>query len=294
MPSPRRLSHAALAALAALLLGGWGRCGSRVPSASSFQLPPRPAGTFPADYRLAWSDEFDGPAGTLPDATKWSFDVGGGGWGNNQLEYDTDRAQNASQDGQGHLAIVARQETFGNRGYTSARIKTAGKLERAYGRFEARIKLPPGKGLWPAFWLLGADIGEVGWPTCGEIDVMEYLGQFTNTALSTVHGPGYSGGQGIGKAYGLPSGSFDQGFHVFAVEWDPYWLVFSIDGQEFLTVTPSSPRPLSPEDWVFDHPFFVILNLAVGGNLPGSPDGSTPFPATMLVDYVRVYERVTP
>jgi beta-glucanase (GH16 family) len=277
--------RAVTAVLSATFLAGWGRCGGPEP------LPDRPTGA----WRLVWSDEFEGPAGTRPDAARWTFDVGTGvnGWGNAQLEYDTDRPQNVSLDGSGNLAITARRESFGGREYTSARIKTQGLLARAYGRFEARIRLPAGQGIWPAFWMLGASFPAVGWPACGEIDVMEYRGQEPSRVAATVHGPSYSGGGGIGRAYDLPGGArFDQGFHVFAVEWDPGWLVFSVDGVEFHTVTPLS-LPVE-DDWVFDAPFFLLLNVAVGGNYVGPPDGSTTFPQTMLVDWVRVYERETP
>lgn len=282
MRFPRR---ALLAATATFLLGGWGRCGARE---TPYVQPARPTGT----WQLVWSDEFDGAAGTLPDPAKWSFDVGGGGWGNAQLEYDTGRPTNASLDGTGNLAIVARKEAYQGRDYTSARLKTAGLLSRAYGKFEARIQLPHGQGIWPAFWLLGSDFATAGWPACGEIDVMEYRGQFRSETASTVHGPGYSGANGIGSVYSLSGATFDAGFHVFAVEWDPDWLVFSVDGHEFHTVTPLSLA--DPNDWVFDQPFFIILNLAVGGHYVGSPNAGTTFPQTMLVDYVRVYQRVSP
>lgn len=275
--------RAALAGLAAFLLGGWGRCGT--PEA----LAERPTGT----WRLVWQDEFDGAAGALPDATRWTFDVGGHGWGNNQLEFDTARPENASLDGAGNLQIVARKEAYQGKAYTSARLKTQGLFSRRYGRFEARMRLPTGQGMWPAFWLLGDDITSVGWPACGEIDVMEYRGQQPTVTAATVHGPTYYGGNGVGRQFQLPGGQrFDQGFHVFAVEWDPGWLVFSVDGQEFHTVTPDALP--AREDWVFDSPFFVILNLAVGGNYVGPPDQGTTFPQTLLVDYVRVYERVAP
>ena len=286
---PRPLRWTALL-LAAGALAGWGRCGATAatPRGGACPLP----GTGP--YQLTWQDEFDGPAGASPDAANWRFDVGtgDGGWGNNQLEYDTARPENAGLDGQGHLAIVARREALGGMAYTSARMTTRGLHEECYGRVEARIKLPRGSGLWPAFWLLGADIGTTSyWPACGEIDVMEYLGQAPTRVFSTVHGPGYSGAYGISQAAYLPGGAaFDLDFHDFAVEWDPYQLVFQVDGTTVgVAVTPA----LLPHGttWVFDHPFFLILNLAVGGNLGGAVGGDTAFPATMLVDWVRVYER---
>lgn len=263
--------------LLALALGGWARCGAPV----EVRL---------GDWQLVWSDEFEGPAGTLPDLSRWAFDVGGGGWGNGQLEYDTDRPENASLDGEGNLAITARRESFGGRAYTSARIKTQGKFSQARGRFEARIKLPVGQGIWPAFWLLGAGYPLVAWPECGEIDVMEYRGQEPRVVLGSAHGPGYSGGGSITGRFELPAGQgFDAGFHVFAVEWDPGRLAFFVDDALYHVVTPSTLPPGST--WVFEQPFYVILNVAVGGTFVGPPGPTTVFPQTMLVDWVRVHER---
>ncbi|MBZ0234265.1 MAG: glycoside hydrolase family 16 protein [Deltaproteobacteria bacterium] len=240
-------------------------------------------------WRLVWQDEFDGPEHQRPDPTKWRHDVGGGGWGNEQLEFDTDRPENASLDGQGRLRITARRENYGGRSYTSARINTAGKFERAYGRFEARIKLPRGQGIWPAFWALGNDIANAGWPTCGEIDIMEFRGQQLRNMRASLHGPGYSGGANHGKE--IDSGvDLSQDFHVYAVEWDPGRVVFKIDEDAFFTATPADLP--AGTDWVYDHPFFIILNVAVGGTYVGNPDGSTVFPQTMVVDHVRVYERI--
>jgi len=242
---------------------------------------------------LVWSDEFGAAAGTPIDSTKWKHDVGGGGWGNNQLEYDTSRTSNASHDGSGNLAIVARRETYTGtdgvtRDYTSARLNTAGKLEHAYGRFEARIKLPVGQGIWPAFWMLGNDIGTVSWPTCGEVDIMENVGNAPGVNHGSLHGPGYSGATPMTASYTLPGGArFTDAFHTFAIEWEPTAIRWYVDGNLYQTRTPASLPGGSR--WVFDHPFFIILNVAVGGNWPGSPDGSTVFPQTMLVDYVRVY-----
>jgi beta-glucanase (GH16 family) len=250
------------------------------------------AGTDPTrpGFRLVWSDEFDGDQGALPSQDNWKFDVGGDGWGNNQLEFDTDRAENASLDGQGHLLITAKREDFNGRQYTSARMNTAGKFEQAYGRFEARMRLPEGQGVWPAFWMLGDDIGDVNWPTCGEIDILENLGHQTSRAYGTIHGPGYSGGNGIGATYDLPNGAeFPDDFHVFAVEWEPEEIRWYVDDALYETRTPDDLP--DGTDWVYDHPFFIILNLAIGGNFPGDPDGSTVFPQTLTVDHVRVYEQ---
>ena len=240
----------------------------------------------PEEYGLIWQDEFDGPAGQLPDPEKWVSDIGTD-WGNAQLEYDTDRAENVSLDGAGNLAITALEKDFEGQDYTSGRIKTKDLFERAQGRFEARIKLPTGQGIWPAFWMLGADIDEVGWPACGEIDIMEYLGQEPRAIHGTIHGPGHFGDSAITKKHVLAQGGFHLGFHEFAVEWNETSIAWFVDGYNFHTVTPADlPQGAT---WVYDHPFFILLNLAVGGRWPGSPDETTVFPQTMLVDYVRVY-----
>ncbi|MEV7176131.1 family 16 glycosylhydrolase [Kitasatospora sp. NPDC093679] len=239
-----------------------------------------------------WSDEFDGPAGRGPDAAKWTLETGGGGFGNHELEYYTNSTSNASLDGQGHLVITAKKNTdpglgcwYGQCQYTSARLNTARTFTQAYGRFEARIKIPRGQGVWPAFWMLGNDLGSAGWPNSGEIDVMENIGREPNSVHGTIHGPGYSGAGGLGAAYSLPGGkAFADDFHVFSVDWSPNSIVWSVDGTPYETRTPADTHG---NKWVFDHPFFVILNLAVGGDWPGSPDGSTAFPQTMVVDYVR-------
>ena len=245
-------------------------------------------------WQLVWSDEFNGSNGSLPDASKWSFVTGGNGFGNRELEYYTARTENAHQH-DGSLVITAKRESFTGpdgvtREFTSARLKTAGQFSQTYGRFEARLKLPKGQGLWPAFWLLGDDISQAGWPACGEIDIMELVGSAPSTILGTIHGPGYSGGQGPSTKFTLPSGKrFSDDFHIFAVEWEPMVIRFYVDDTLYVTRTPADLPPGTR--WVFDKPFFVILNVAVGGNLPGPPDSSTRFPQTMLVDYVRVFAR---
>ncbi len=188
-----------------------------------------------------------------------------------------------------HLAITARREDYQGRHYTSGRINTSGKFEHAYGRFEARIRLPIGQGIWPAFWLLGADFAEVGWPACGEIDIMEYRGQEPKHRARQPARPGLLGRPAPSPArFQLPGADgFNEDFHIFAVEWEPERITWIVDEERFLTVT---PRDLpSSGRWVFDHPFFIILNVAVGGNFVGPPDASTTFPQTMLVDCVRVY-----
>jgi len=238
---------------------------------------------------LVWSDEFDGPAGQSPDSSRWAFDIGTD-WGNNQLEYDTDRPENVSLDGDGNLEITAREEDYMGREYTSGRINTRGRFAQTRGRFEARIKLPVGQGIWPAFWLLGDDFDIVGWPECGEIDIMEYRGQLPSIVTGALHGPGYSGGNSIGGQYTLQGASFNDDFHVFAIEWDASSISWWVDDQVYMTLDPSDlPQGAT---WVFNDDFFIILNVAVGGNYVGSPDETTTFPQTMLIDYVRVYGTV--
>ena len=281
-PNPFRLHTFSLCVLVAIL------CVFIQPAA-------RPDATASAaqEWTLVWSDEFDGPAGTPPDSTKWGFDIGGGGWGNNELETYTSRVQNAQLDGDGHLIIKVIKETFAGpdgitRNYTSARMLTRGKLEQRYGRFEVRARLPLGQGIWPAFWMLGDDIGSAGWPQCGEIDVMENVGREPGTNHGSLHGPGYSGGSALTGTFTLAdSQRFADDFHTFAIEWEPDIVRFYVDDALYETRTAADAAQRGR--WVFDHPFFVILNVAVGGNFPGSPDDSTTFPQTLTVDYVRVF-----
>lgn len=237
------------------------------------------------NWQLVWQDEFDGPDGQSLDSTKWTYDIGTN-WGNAQLEYDTDRPENVSLDGNGNLAITARRESYMGQPFTSARIKTQGLFEQVYGRFEARIKMPWGPGIWPAFWLLGSGVETVGWPQCGEIDIMEYRGQQPNLIHGTVHGPGYSGGAAVTKSFGFEQNRFDVDFHLFAVEWTEGYIRFYVDNVLYHEIKPED----LPGQWVFDTPFFIILNVAVGGNYVGFPTSETPFPQSMIVDYVRVYK----
>jgi beta-glucanase (GH16 family) len=240
-------------------------------------------------WQLVWSDDFEGTAGQAPDATKWAYDIGTGdnGWGNQELQYYTDRSENVSLDGSGNLVITARWETFAGSPFTSARIKTQGTFEQTYGRFEARMKTPYGPGMWPAFWLLGANVDEVNWPQCGEIDVMEMRGQQPEKIAGSVHGPGYSGGAAISSDYSLENSRFDLDFHVFAIEWGEDYIDYFVDDFLFQRITPEDV----PGEWVYDHSFFMILNLAVGGNYVGFPTSQTPFPQTIEVDYIRVYQQ---
>ena len=238
---------------------------------------------------LTFEDNFD-TDGTI-DETVWNYELGDGtdnglpaGWGNNELQYYTDRPENIKVEG-GMLHITALQESFQGAGYTSARITTKGKVEQQYGRFEARIQLPWGQGIWPAFWLLGNNIDEVGWPQCGEIDIMEYRGQDPSTLIGTIHGPGYSGGEAVSKEYHLPNDRFDTGFHIFGIEWGPEYINFYVDDVLYNQITPEDVEG----EWVYNRPVYIVLNLAVGGWFPGPPSANTVFPQTMVVDYVRVY-----
>ena len=279
-----------------------------------YRDPPLPAS--PPGYTLVWSDEFNGPDGSSPDPKKWTYDLGRKGWGNQELECYTNRLQNAHIQGD-NLVITAQKENFMcsdglTSSYTSARLKTQGFFSQAYGRFEARIKIPAGQGMWPAFWMLGDNVTTDGWPKCGEIDIMENIGKEPGTTHVSLHGPGTSvGTTDLTTTYTLPTPEkFSDDFHVFAIEWEPDIVRFYVD-QSFQAAFRRTPgparfpthsttgrlsvasvllwKPGSP--WVFDHAFFIILNVAVGGAWPGSPDSTTQFPQQMLVDYVRVYTK---
>ncbi|MDG1041213.1 MAG: glycoside hydrolase family 16 protein [Flavobacteriaceae bacterium] len=274
---------------------------------------------------LTMADEFDVEG--APNSDIWSFETGTGidGWGNNELQYYTDRPENVTVQN-GLLVITALKEEYNGASYTSARLITKGKFKQAYGRFEARIKVPGGSGLWPAFWLLGENFDVDGWPQCGEIDIMEYRRQEPTKVSGSIHGPGYSGetdpqGQ-VTKSYDLGNNRYDAGFHVFGIEWGPEYINYYIDDVLYNQITPSdievtpadvvytlndaveaveateeSPAVEAVEatdvtgDWVFNKPFYIIINLAVGGNFPGNPDDGETFPQNMLVDYVRVYNQ---
>jgi beta-glucanase (GH16 family) len=238
-------------------------------------------------WTLIWSDEFKGPKGSPPEPTKWTYDLGGGGWGNHELEEYTDNKNNVSLDGRGHLAIQAERLESGK--LTSARLKTQGRFGVQYGKIEARIKIPRGQGVWPAFWMLGENISTVGWPNCGEIDIMENIGSEPSIVHGTVHGPGYSGAKGVtAHAAAAGHGRLAAGFHVFGVEWEPEFLEFSLDQKPYAKVTRAS-IPVSAQ-WPFDGPFFMLINVAVGGDWPGQPDATTRFPQIMLIDWVRVWK----
>ncbi len=244
-----------------------------------------------------FNDEFNKAAGTAPESANWTAETGGGGWGNEELQFYTESNENAFHDGRGSLTIKAIKLPsattldcwYGKCLYTSARLKTKGKFDFKYGRIEARIKVPRGAGVWPAFWMLGNDIDKAGWPNCGEIDVMEFIGREPFTVYGTLHGPGYSGSKSIGGSITLSDGTtVSDDFHVFSVEWTRNEIRWFFDGKNYKTITRTDiPKGTA---WVFDNPFFIILNFAVGGKWPGGPDRSTQFPQSMLIDYVRVYD----
>ncbi|MFB9840395.1 glycoside hydrolase family 16 protein, partial [Actinoallomurus acaciae] len=277
--------RAGLVALACALIAGSGGAATAATSPRTAQVPRAVA---PA--AATFTDDFDGAAGSGVDQGKWRLETGDN-VNNHEREYYTSGTNNAALDGQGHLVITAKKENpagyqcwYGTCQYTSARMNTASTFTQAYGHFETRMKIPRGQGMWPAFWLLGT--GNQGWPGNGEIDVMENVGFEPGTVHGTIHGPGYSGSGGIGAGYTLPGGqSFADGFHTFAIDWSPNTITWSVDGNPYETRTPAD---LGGNHWVFDHPFYIIMNLAVGGYWPGDPDGSTSFPAQLVVDYVHV------
>jgi beta-glucanase (GH16 family) len=254
----------------------------------------------PKNWKLVWSDEFNGRAGTAPNSNIWGQEVGDGtvngipGWGNSELQYYTAGTENVAMNGRGNLVITTKADDgsrlcyYGPCEYTSARLLTSKRFEIAYGRVEARVKVPTGAGLWPAFWMLGTNIDQVGWPQSGEIDIMEHVGRIPNEVFGTIHGPGYSGGQSYGQVYDLGRPVADN-FHVFAVEWQPDKITWFIDGIAYFTATPNDPF-MQGKEWVFNQPFYLLLNVAVGGNFGGAVGPDTTFPQTTLVDYVRVYQ----
>jgi beta-glucanase (GH16 family) len=257
---------------------------------NNFYLPVDNAGyTSPATYagyQLAWSDEFDSSG---INTNTWNFELGNNnGWGNNELENYTGRIENAFASN-GNLIIEARRESSTNSQYTSARMTTQGKKSFEFGRIDIRAKLPTGKGIWPALWMLGDNIGSLGWPACGEIDIMEVVGHEPNKSYGTLHfGSSPATHASSGNSYLLPSGTFDQQFHVFSLLWEQDSIKILVDDQVIVSATSSTITPVYP----FNNNFFFIFNIAVGGNWPGSPDSSTLFPQRMFVDYVRVFKKI--
>lgn len=241
------------------------------------------------NWTLTWSDEFTGQKNQAPDPKKWAFDLGQGqnGWGNGEFQTYTNRPENIGLDGNGNLLITALNIPFGGANFSSARIKTQGLFAQKYGRFEARIKTPYGAGIWPAFWMLSENITKVPWPQCGEIDILELRGQQPSTIIGTLHGPGYSGGNPVNRFYSLLNGRFDSDFYVYAVEWSEDKIDFFVNDYLYGSISSKDV----PGEWVYNTPFFMILNVAVGGNFVGFPTTQTPFPQSMTIDYVRVYQK---
>jgi len=272
-PTKRSLRLLWLAAALAVFLAACGGA-SLAPKATPIPAPP--------GMKLVWHDEFDGAA---IDKANWTYDLGAGGWGNGEAQFYTNRPENARVE-KGLLIIEARQEKYEGSYYTSARLKTQRLREFQYGRIEARLKVPAGAGLWPAFWMLGADFNGSNWPDCGEIDIMEYVGREPDLIMGTAHGPGYSGALGLGK-WNRQKYNIADDFHTYAIEWQADQIKWFYDGAEYFTLTRAD---VGDRQWVFDHPFFIILNLAIGGTLGGVIGLDTVFPAQLQVDYVRVFQ----
>lgn len=255
---------------------------------SFFSCDPDETQTVTTFENVVMEENFDG---TELDTSLWSYDIGDGssqglsGWGNNELQYYTDRLENVKVE-DGILNITARKEAYEEASYTSGRILTKLNFDQKYGRFEARMKLPWGQGLWPAFWLLGADIDKVGWPQTGEIDIMEYRGQEPTRIHGSVHGPEYSGAEAVSKSYNLEGDRFDTDFHVFGIEWGKDYINFYVDDDLYNQITPEDVDG----EWVYNKPFYILINMAVGGSYVGSPTEDTVFPQTLEIDYVRVYQ----
>src|SRR5690606_38422347 len=233
------------------------------------------------DWTLAWEDDFNGEAGSAADSRYWTYETGGHGWGNDELQYYTDSTDNAAHDGDGNLVITMRKVEdpassgldcwYGPCEYTSARLITENKVELMHGRIEARVKLPDGEaGIWPAFWALGSDFREVDWPQTGEIDVMEFVGKLPNEVFGTIHGPGYSGGASIGDIHDFGENLGGE-WMTFSVEWEENVIRWYAqrDGEEAVKFFEVTPDAVAPNEWVFEHPFFFIANMAVGGNFGG-------------------------
>ena len=270
----------------AFVLGG---CAVSTPEPTATPLPPTPVPSpTPAawdreGWNIVWHDEFDGPE---LNRANWNFDIGGSGWGNAEWQAYTDKPDNIRIEN-GMLVIEAREDPSlpAGRPYSSARIKTQGLHSWKYGRIEARMKLPHGQGIWPAFWMLGDN--NKGWPASGKIDILEFIGKTPDTIYATVHAPGYSGGNGVGSSLVVSGESLKNDFHVYAIEWQENEIRWLFDEQEYFKLTPADV----PAEWIFDHEFFIIMNLAVGGRWPGYPDKTTVFPQFLQVDYARVYQR---
>jgi beta-glucanase (GH16 family) len=263
-----------------------------VPASTTTIASPEPIPVEPPEgMELVWSDEFDGD--TI-DPSNWTYDIGGWGWGNGEAQYYTDRSENARTQN-GLLVIELREEQYEDSYYTSARLKSQGLQEFQYGRLEARIKVPSGSGTWPAFWMLGSEFDSESddpsrqWPNVGEIDIMEYVGREPDLVIGTIHGPGYSGAGGRSE-WNRQEFDLADDFHTYAIDWDAEGIRWFFDGEMYFEIT---PEDLGDREWVFDQPFFFILNLALGGTLGGSIALDLEYPLHYYVDYVRVYQPVT-
>jgi beta-glucanase (GH16 family) len=294
-----------LSALALIgLLAGCGAAqtpvpGGGTPATATATRPALPTATpvvAPQGWSLVWQDEFDGRAGVVPSGRNWDYDSGGDGWNSQDRAYYTSAAENAALDGSGLLLISARKVDgaaaslncwYGACSYTSARLVTRGRFNVSYGRIEARLRLPAGQGVGAAFWMLGVDASVNPWPANGEIDIMQTSAKAPGSVWGGVNGPGYSGAAAPGAAFSPSGASLSADFHVFAVEWDPEEMRWYVDGQQYFSLTPDKVAG----KWVFDHPFYLGLNLGVGGSLAAEPDASATFPQTLAVDYVRVFQR---
>jgi beta-glucanase (GH16 family) len=256
----------------------------------------------PEDWVLVWSDEFDAAAGTPPNSNVWNHELGDGalneieGWGNQESQYYTDSTDNSFHNGDGQLVIRLEDTApdtdlvcwYGPCEYTSARLLTQDQLDFEYGRIEARVQVPDGpSGLWPAFWMLGTDIPEVGWPQTGEIDIMEYISREPYEVFGTIHGPGYSGGNAFGNTLSFTQTVPSLGYVTYGVEWMPDHIIWYVNDVQYHQAIPAN---VAPNEWVFNHPFFMLLNAAIGGNFGGAIDDGMTFPQDTLVDYVRVYQ----
>jgi beta-glucanase (GH16 family) len=261
----------------------------------------RAADPGPTGWTEVWSDEFDDPAGTPPDPANWTYEIGDGalngieGWGNSERQYYTDDPANAATDGEGNLVITLDEADdslgcfYGTCEYTSARLVSTDRAEFAFGRIETRVRvpigLPSGDGLWPAFWSLGTDIKRNPWPAAGEIDIMEWVGRLPNEIFGTIHGPGYNGGSAFGNTYDFGEPVFND-YHTFTIEWEPDMITWYVDGIQYHQAEPSDV----PGPWVFNKPFYLLLNLAIGGNFGGPISPDVTYPQEYLVDYVKVYQ----
>ncbi len=238
-------------------------------------------------YKLTWADEFN--YNGLPDSTKWNYDIGGHGWGNNELQFYTQKSLDNAKVENGNLNIIARKNVFENKQYTSARLLTKGKNDFKYGKIEARVKLPKGRGLWPAFWMLGKNIENTSWPLCGEIDIMEHVGYLPDSIFGTIHSFAYNHMKGTQKSKGVLKENLYNDFHKYTIEWTPEKIDFLFDGIVYNHI---SNEHISVNEWPFDQPFFLIVNLAVGGNWGGKMGvDDNVFPAALQVDYIRVYQK---